>query len=453
MNTQSPPISAVDRERECHDCGLFQCVPILPTNGEANCLRCDAILRRTRSHGFERSMALSITSMVFYLIAVTSPFLTAEIVGRQTQTTMISLPIAFWNDGSWILALIVTATAIVAPFLKITVMMTVQVGLRTANPPRFLPSLFKWYQRIGPWAMVEVFLLGVFVAFTRLGSIATVQVGVALYAVAALMLTMVAADYLLDADEIWETMERRGVVPPPRPRVPGGVTTGCDVCGRVNAAPEGERCSRCHSVLRARRPNSVANTWALLFAAAMLYLPANIYPVMTIEQLGQTYPSTILGGARELLEAGMWPLALLVFVASLMVPMLKLLSLTLMLVQTRRGSGWRLHDRTRLYRLVEFIGRWSMIDVFMMATLVGLVHAGAIATILPGLGAVCFGSVVVLTMIATSCFDPRIMWDMAGEQGAEYHLYIPHTPGPGAGPSVLSIPDRRPTGPVQPSEA
>ena len=94
-------------------------------------------------------------------------------------------------------------------------------------------------------------------------------------------------------------------------------------------------------------------------------------------------------------------------------PLLKLVSLVVMLVTTRRGSSWRLHDRTTLYRLVDFIGRWSMIDIFMLATLSGLVRAGALATIVPGLGAICFGTVVVLTMVAVSCFDPRIMWDAA----------------------------------------
>ena len=114
-----------------------------------------------------------------------------------------------------------------------------------------------------------------------------------------------------------------------------------------------------------------------------------------------------------MLDAGMWPLALLVFIASIAVPLLKLVSLSFMLIMTHRGSDWRLHDRARLFRLVDFIGRWSMIDVFMLATLTGLVRAGEIANIDPGLGAICFGSVVVLTMIAVTCFDPRVMWDAA----------------------------------------
>ena len=404
--------------RECPECGLLQRVPRLPNYGEADCLRCDAVLRRARPDSLNKALALTLAALVLYLVAISSPFLTVDIVGQRRSTTMLSLPAGFWEEGAWELGLIVGITAIIAPFIKITVMLCVMVGIRLANPPKILPHVFKWYRRIGPWAMVEVFLLGVFVAFTRLGAIATVDVGIALYAVAALMIVMILADYYLDADAIWEIMEARGIVPPPPAQNGEGTPLGCDVCGRVTWGREGDRCTRCEAKLRWRLPNSISNTTALVITSAVLYVPANIYPVLTMTRLGRGAPSTILGGAQELLEAGMWPLALLVFVASIMVPVLKLVSLAVMLVATRRNSTWRLQDRTRMYRVVDFIGRWSMIDIFMLATLVGLVHAGAIATITPGLGAICFGLVVVLTMLAVSCFDPRLMWDAERAQAS-----------------------------------
>ena len=408
-----------DHERECPDCGLFQMLPSLPARGEATCLRCNATLRRSRPGWSGRVMALALTSLVLYFVAVLAPFLSVDIVGQQRQTTMLSLPIALIEQGAWELGVIVFGTAIVAPIAKILVLIYVLHGLRADHPPRNLPFIFKWYRRIGPWAMVEVFLLGVFVAFTRLGAIATVNTGAALYAVAALMVTMVAADFMLEPESVWEAMEQRGLVPPPQ--AGQGQLISCHDCGRVNLAEEGDFCTRCATRLHVRLPNSTSNTWALLAAATVLYIPANVFPVMTVIRLGHGAPSTILGGAQELLDAGMWPLALLVFVASITVPLFKLVSLALMLLATHRGSAWRLVDRTRIYRVVDFIGRWSMIDVFMLATLVSLVQAGVIADIKPGVGAICFGSVVVLTMIAAVCFDPRLMWDAAGE-GAFEHL-------------------------------
>ncbi len=415
------------RERECPHCGLFQYLPPIPANSEANCIRCDATLRLRRTNSGTYALALSATSLVLYLIAVTTPFLFVDIVGQQRRTTMLSLPGAFWASGAWELAVAVTLTAIVMPLIKIGIMLLVLAGLRMRRPPPFLPQVFKWYERLGPWAMVEVFLLGVFVAFTRLGAIATVEVGEALYAIGALMVTMVLADVLLDPGEVWDDMERRGVVPPPAKPVPGATKISCLACHRVNYCEEGEPCLRCGSTLHVRKPTSMLNTWAFLIAGTLLYIPANLFPILTLTRLGAAVPSTILGGAQELLDSGMWPLALLVFVASLMVPLLKLVSLVTMLVTIHRRTAWRLRERTRLYRVVDFIGRWSMIDIFMLSTLVGLVRAGNIATITPELGAICFCSVVILTMFAVACFDPRLMWDAvsAEERAARTPHQVP----------------------------
>jgi paraquat-inducible protein A len=171
--------------------------------------------------------------------------------------------------------------------------------------------------------------------------------------------------------------------------------------------------------LHLRKPNSVARTWALVLAAVVLYVPANYYPVLTVVQLGAGQPSTILGGIRELISARMYPLAALVFFASILVPALKLVGLTFMLIMTQTGSMAWLRDRTRLYRIVAFIGRWSMIDIFMESLLGALVVFGSVITIQPGIGAIAFCGVVILTMFAAETFDPRLMWDAAGQNVTE----------------------------------
>jgi paraquat-inducible protein A len=168
--------------------------------------------------------------------------------------------------------------------------------------------------------------------------------------------------------------------------------------------------------LHRRKPDSLARTWALVIGAAVLYVPANLYPVLTVVQLGAGAPSTILGGVEELLAAGQYPLAALVFLASIAVPMLKLVGLTVLLVATQTGRSEWLRDRTRLYHIIRFVGRWSMIDIFMESLLGALVRFGAVVTIEPGIGAVAFCAVVILTMIAAETFDPRLMWDTAAER-------------------------------------
>ena len=399
-------------ERECPDCGLFQSVPALRPGQVAECLRCDATLRRRRRDSLGVVLAFSVTGLVLFGIAAPYPLLGLRLAGQERVTTLAALPVGFESQGLWQLALVVLATTLIAPLLKLALTAGVIIGLEWEWPAPWLALMARWRAHLTPWAMIEVFLLGAFVAYTRLTALASVHVGVALYALGGLMLIMVASDAWLDEHALWDAIGRRqGPVPPRR-----GPAIGCDCCGAVCHEPAGAFCYRCHGRLRVRKPESLARTWALLAAAVVCYIPANIYPVMTVIRLARGHPSTILGGVQELIEYRMWPLAALVFLASVLVPMLKLVCLSYMLITTQTGGTRRLRDRTRLYRIVEFIGRWSMIDVFMVAILVALVRMGLLASVTPGLGGVFFASVVILTMLAAASFDPRLMWDAAGAQ-------------------------------------
>lgn len=173
-------------------------------------------------------------------------------------------------------------------------------------------------------------------------------------------------------------------------------------------------CPCCHSALHSRTPNSFSKTLALLLAALFLYIPANILPIMTVVYQGSGEPDTIIGGVIHLFEGGMWPLALIVFVASIVVPVIKLAVLFGLLWSIYWQVKWNPRDRTRLYRAMEFIGRWSMVDVFVIGILVALVQFGNTASIYPGIGALSFAAVVVLTMFAAHVFDPRMIWDNLG---------------------------------------
>lgn len=187
----------------------------------------------------------------------------------------------------------------------------------------------------------------------------------------------------------------------------------CHLLSRMKPLPPGSHahCPRCGAALHLRKPDSLARAWALTLAAYILYIPANTLPIMTVVSMGHGEPDTILSGVRALIAGGLWPLALLVFFASVVVPVLKLFALTYLLVSVWRKSCWRPRDRTVLYRITEAVGRWSMIDVFMISILVALVKLGAIATIEPGAGALAFAAVVVITMFAAMSFDPRLIWD------------------------------------------
>lgn len=187
----------------------------------------------------------------------------------------------------------------------------------------------------------------------------------------------------------------------------------CHECQQLNRPPAEQppRCRRCGARLHGRRPNSIARTWALLLSAALLYIPANLLPIMSVHMLGRGSPATIMGGVIELIQAGMLPIALVVFVASILVPSFKLLGIALLLYSVQRHQVMSPRQRILMYRFIEWIGRWSMLDIFVIAILVALVSFGNLASIEAGAGALAFAAVVILTMLAAITFDPRLIWD------------------------------------------
>jgi paraquat-inducible protein A len=194
---------------------------------------------------------------------------------------------------------------------------------------------------------------------------------------------------------------------------------GCHTCGLVSRAGGLAHpcCPRCGAGLHARKPASLTRTWALLAAAAILYVPANALPIMRTSSLFGTQDDTILSGVAYLWVTGSWPLAVIVFVASVFVPVAKLVLLAYLAWSVQRRSPRGPHERLTLYRLVELVGRWSMLDVFVVALLAALVKMGAVASIVPMHGATAFGAVVVLTMFAAMSFDPRLIYDRAASRG------------------------------------
>lgn len=195
----------------------------------------------------------------------------------------------------------------------------------------------------------------------------------------------------------------------------------CHSCGLVSRRAGAGRsaCPRCGAGLHPRLPHSLSRTWALLVAAMLLYLPANLLPIMRVTSLVETREDTILTGVIYLVGQGMWPLAAIVFIASLLVPLTKMGILVYLLVSVQRRSPHRPLDRLRLYRFTEFVGRWSMVDVFVVTVLVALVQMGRVAGVEAGAGALYFAAVVILTMLAARAFDPRLIWDNVSQHESD----------------------------------
>ena len=417
--------------RECRGCGLFQIVPALGPDMRSNCGRCGTLLRATRAAPLDHCLALTAAALVLLAVLWLAMLMQVSTAGIVHETSLNSGPIELINRGLWPLALAVAFTTAFAPLVRLTGTLYVLIGLKLPTPPPNLRGIFRIARYLKTWAMLEVLLLGVFVAYAKLGDLVHIEVGPAVYALGLYSIVIVWAETALDPDAVWEEIERRGQTHAPMPAPVADAARlefrhgaiGCESCGLVSAPSEHEgahdgRCPRCGAALHERKPNSLSRTWALVIAGAVLYIPANVYPVLTVMQGGAGQPSTILGGVEELLDSRMYPLALLVFFASILVPMFKLIGLVAMLgatmmVTTQAGAALLLRQRTALYHVVAWIGRWSMVDIFMESLLGALVQFGRVVTIEPGMGALAFCAVVFITIFAAEAFDPRLMWDAA----------------------------------------
>jgi paraquat-inducible protein A len=397
----------------CHECGTVQHMRALPEGGAARCARCGATLYRQRRNSIEHTLLLTLAALILFVIANTFPFLTFELEGNADTSTLLSGVRGLYEQGMWPLAGLVLLTATLVPLAWLLSTAYVLLPLWLGRVPWGVAEVFRITELLRPWAMMEVYLLGVIVAYVKLSDLARLELGIALFAFVGLIVVMIAAEAALEPHEIWRRLGPQASARQLRCGRPLVSCHNCDQLALMQPLPARAtaHCPRCGALMHRRKPNSIARTWALVVTAAILYLPANLLPVMTVIHFGRGEPDTILSGVKQLIGAGMWPVALLVFFASITVPVLKLIGLTFLLITTQRRSRWRLRDRSLVYRIIEQVGRWSMVDIFMISILVALVNLGSLATIEPGVGAICFAAVVIITMFASMSFDPRLIWD------------------------------------------
>ena len=376
------------------------------------------------------SLALTFGSLVLFVVLWTTMLMRVSSSGIVHESDLLDGPIELIRRGLWPVGLVVGFTTAFAPLSKYLAIAYVLIGVQMANPPPAIRSAFLFARKMTIWAMLDVLLVGVFVAYTKLGDLVHIEVGPAVYALGILTVVTLWADTALDPAAVWDAIERRGLTHAPMPPAAAAMAEphraiGCEHCGLVSVPhrrPEDDHphCPRCGSALHQRKPASIARTWAFLISGAILYIPANYFPVLTVVQLGAGEPSTIIGGVEELIAAHLYPLAILVLAASVLVPVLKLAGLVMLLLAALASSPERhevpgLRQRTAIYFVVAWIGRWSMVDIFMESLLGALVQFGGIVTIDPGIGALAFCAVVILTMLAAEAFDPRLMWDAAAQ--------------------------------------
>ena len=398
----------------CHDCGLTQTLPEMPEGTKAICTRCGSVLFQKTKDTTQRTLALSIAGLILFVIANAYPFLSMQVEGRIQETTLVTGVIWLFTNGMQGLSALVLFTSILVPLLQLIALIFILTPIQFGQLAPRTGKIFRTVRHLMPWSMMEVFLLGILVSMIKLGKMATIIPGTAMWAYIALILVLISAFSGLNPNDIWKRLPIDSSEEEPESYTQPAT---CHSCSLVSGIPEAHHatCPRCGAGLHLRKPNSLQRTTALVVAAILLYLPANLLPITVTQVFGSAQADTIMSGVIYFMFSGSWHIALVIFIASIFIPLLKLITLVYLLISVKFQHQWKPATRTRMYRLTEAVGRWSMVDVYVVTVLVALVQLDPFAAIQAGPGAVYFAAVVVITMFAAESFDPRLIWDQKEE--------------------------------------
>jgi paraquat-inducible protein A len=397
----------------CRDCGAFQTAPRRSAQALVTCFHCDSQLERRTGRRISAALALAATTFLLLIPANLLPFLSTTVLGASRQSYLVSSFTAMWRLDWPLLAIIIGLFVVVFPLIRFGLLTVVLSLVCLGRRPPWLGVMFRWSNRLQPWAMPDVFLLGLWVAYARLSATVTtiLEPGALCFIGAGLAALFTRA--VLDKAAVWRAIEPQTAVSPARPEA---FCVSCPSCDLVIACDEGERCPRCAARLSARVPGALPISVALTLAGLIFYLPANIYPIATIPIGLKPTGYTVLGGVLDLLQARLFGLALLVFAASFAIPFIKLIGLSWCIASVLIRSRRWLPAKTKTFRVIEEIGRWSMVDPFVIAVFVPVTQFNAAISSSADEAAPFFTLVVVLTIIAAQAFDPRLMWDAARSQ-------------------------------------
>lgn len=403
----------------CTQCDLLVALPALQHGHKAACPRCGTTLTTRWDEPRQRPTAYALVALFMLLLSNLFPFVNMKVAGVTSEVTLLQIPgVMFSEDYASLGTFFLLFVQFVPAFCLVTILLLVNRVPLSLRTKIFLARILF---QLRTWGMAEIFLAGVLVSFVKLMAYGDVGIGSSFIPWCLFCILQLRTVQCVDRHWLWDDIAPAPVVTKTlRVGVPGihqGLRS-CPCCTAIVAA-ENPVCPRCHTRGFVRRRNSLQWTMALLITSIMLYLPANILPIMITDLLGDQMPSTILAGVVLLWSEGSYPVALVIFIASIMVPTLKMIAIA-WLCWDAKGRGRRDSERMHfVYEIVEFVGRWSMIDVFVIAVLSALVRMGGLMNIYPAIGALMFALVVIVTMFAAMTFDPRLSWDRDPESSHE----------------------------------
>lgn len=397
----------------CRHCGTLHAATEVEPGGIATCSRCGYVLYRRSRFSLSFWLALTVTGLCVFAIANLFPLARLAMLGKSLDVTFVGALWLTWSQGHPILAIMTGLMGFWFPLTQLCFLAWALSCLRKRRLPPDFRYAMRIYSAVGPWSMVPVLMLGIIVAIVKFADLARLEANAGIWAFGVLTFLLTALSRL-DSRWLWARAEEAGLAPMARDTgVAAERLAACAACGYVQprSIDEPVPCERCGHAIHKRKPDMNGRVWALLIAAAVVYVPANVLPMMEIRNPLGSSKHTILGGVIELWRLGSWDLAIIVFVASVVVPITKLMALAVLLLGRRWRGAVVQRQRTRLYELVEFIGQWSMLDVFVVILMTAMANFPGVSQIIAGPAAASFGMVVVLTMLAAMSYDPRTGWD------------------------------------------
>ncbi len=401
----------------CPDCDLLLTSVAPPPGHTVHCPRCGKRLHKWKIHSIEKTLAISLTGLLLFLPANFMPLLTFDILGINTSSSLFTSTLAMFQQEQYAVGIMVILSGFIFPLLILSLLFAVSLGLYYDWQPSWMPRFFRWYHHLAEWAMTDVYLIGVFVTIIKMNHMAEIEFNIGFFCFIGVVLATIAAQSTMDHHLFWSRLELKDAPPPPvDPQATTGVETGlclCPACEKVLPLTPDRRqiCPRCGQHLHLRKNDSLNRTWALVLTAIILTLPANLLPIMEVEYFGVPDRSTIMDGIIYFFQEGSYGIGAIILTASILVPLFKIVGMILILLTIRfQRLGWIRH-KAIMFRFIEFIGRWSMLDIFVIALLCALVRFGFLSTISVAPAAFYFTGVVLSTMFAAISFDPRLLWD------------------------------------------
>nr|WP_024967645.1 membrane integrity-associated transporter subunit PqiA [Pantoea sp. IMH] len=400
----------------CPQCDLMTQLPELKPGSKASCPRCDTTLESRWDEPRKRPTGYALASLFMLLLANLYPFVSMHVSGLRSEISLWHIPeVMVSEDYSSLATLFILFVQAVPTFCMVALLLLLNNAPLSHGLKRGLARLLFQAKN---WGMAEIFLAGVLVSFVKLMAYGDIGTGTSFIPWCLFCLLHLRALQCVDRRWLWQHIAPTPQLPvTPVPGVSGlkqGLRS-CRCCTAILAADQ-FICPRCGTGGHARRRNSLQWTMALLVTSLILYIPANLMPIMVTESLGDKMQSTIMSGVILLWSDGSYPVALIIFIASIMVPSLKMLAIGWLCWDANGGGRHDSEKMHKIYEVVEFVGRWSMIDVFVIAVLSALVRMGQLMSIYPAAGALLFAIVVILTMFAAMTFDPRLIWDRESEK-------------------------------------